>query len=546
MTDYQPLGEQQAESVIDDFQSMDLDINSLVTRFIKPIDQIRSKNAPIVTGNSIQQLTNSQTPQESRAHAFYRLMGLPAIASDGRFYNTGFNPKIDSVKNDDIVKNIPDNVRQMIAKRETDYRTRISKFYNYTVDTSVYGLVLADPDGQRQFMVMDLNKDGLSDGDLQNIEIPHRREFITKNYVRSDGSQITNTFNSISHILRPFITDPIISANVEPKSGSNTAMIGVPFLLTSDAEFEYNTYVKRPGIEFILRLRLRQQNAAEQTGIIFNQVDLKSFEGEVSNKNQREIAAALTNVGVSDVDVDQALDGASLVELYTLNDLVKTFKGLIYLYRQSIENVESARKKIIWVPLSNKGGPETGTEVMTTFVVPKGFLGTWSLEQRIRQLEVKSSLAKSQLEIGDDLSFSDFAISEFSNLANAFDGNLQEAINERSRLEAEASNALRIIEYISGEVSGLGLIDIFAIYMAMWAVPVNVLLDLIDDSAAKRLDQIKELHTADVTARASKYGNAKEAYNKLEKQIISILSYADRLYIQAKGHEEDSSDIERA
>jgi hypothetical protein len=546
----QLTGEQRAESVLDDYQSIDLDINTLISKFVIPIDRLRSHNSPNVSGELNQShLSSSSNLQESRAHAFYRMLGLPSITPTGKFFNPGFNPlksSTDLQSQEDINKQIPTNVKFAIDSRESDSRARYNFFSVINTNSSVYSLALATPKGQRPFMSMDENIDALTNVDLQNSKIPIRRTFISTRYKKTDGSEINNTFDTVSHKLRPFMTDPVISANLDPKSGSASIMVGVPFLDKKDTEFERNKYVKRPGLEFILRLRLKQQMQSEQSGAVDN-INLSMFELDVSNKNQREIAATLTNAGVNEADVNQVLKGTSLLELYTLNDLVKTYKGLVSLYIKNVEIIERVYKQIIWIPLSNEGGPEKGTEVSTGFVIPKTFLDSWEIERRILQLETKSAAAKAQVDIGDDLLYGDFTISEFQNLTNVFNDRLQEARNERDRLETDASNALRTIEYISGEVSGLGLIDILAIYMAMWSIDISVLLDLIDDPAAKRLNNIKELQTQAVKNRASKSGNALEAYKKLEQRIISILLYGDRLYQRALGSpiEEEGGDIIR-
>jgi hypothetical protein len=180
-----------------------------------------------------------------------------------------------------------------------------------------------------------------------------------------------------------------------------------------------------------------------------------------------------------------------------------------------------------------------GSKVSTRYVIPKTPLD-WDVEKKIVQLQVKQSLAKLQQDIGETaegtpLAFSDFTISEFQNLNDLFTKQLQEQQNKRSKLEADASNALRSIEFISGEVSGLGLIDIMVIYMALWSLDVDVLLNLIDDTAAERLSKINELSTAGTTSRASQPGNALDAYAKLADRIQTILSYGDMLYKREHG-----------
>lgn len=543
----QSVGEQEAESVLDDYQSIDLDINSLVSKFIRPIDRFRSHNAPIVTGNLSQPgLPSTIFPQESRAHAFYRILGLPCIAKSGKFFSPGFNPLVDgeeATRRADVVSGIPTAVKNLVQTRERVSMTNYGYFRSGGLNAAVFSLALAVPKGQRPFSTGTADEmASLSAPPQQSVSIPSRRSIIERRYKQSDGSAITSFNDTVRHILAPFMVDPVISANIDPKSGSASVMVAAPFL--NNTEYERNKYAKRPGIEFILRLRLRQQNLSEQVGISFDNVDLSIFETEVSADNQREIAATLSNIGVDNVDVDQIIGGSGRIELLTLNNLVRTYKGLINLYVKNIEIIERVYQNIVWCPLSRDGGPERGTVVNTEFIVPKRFLNNWALERRIRQLEVKASLATQQLEIGETLdekplAFNDFTISEFQNVADSFKKELQEAKNERTQWETDASNALRTIEFISGEVSGLGLVDIIAIYSALWAVDVTVLLDLIDDAAAKRLNEIPELKNGDTKDRAGRQGNAARAYDTLARQIQAILSYGDRLFKRESGQDEE-------
>lgn len=556
-------GEQ--EDVLDDFQGIDLDIDSLVAKFIRPIDRYRSHNSPSPNGQLRQPgLPSQKDPQESRTHAFYRMLGLPVIAPNGKFFNPGFNPLVGDAelrRNADVTASIPTAVKNISALRETISRRNFGLFTQATTDAAVFSLALATPKGQRQLAILSENSqiaNSSSVGSLTNppkqIEtIPIRNSFITSRYQKNDGSEITNTFSTVTHILAPFMCDPIISSsvNLSPNSGSSSVIVAAPFLSQDQTEYEKNKYARRPGIEFILRLRLRQQNIIDVSNVIIPA--LTALGSGLDNASQREVAAAISGIGVSDVDVEQVFKESGRIEVFTLNSLLKTYKGLVSLYRKNIQTIERNYKKIIWAPISNIGGPEQGTKVSTTVISPKRFLSSWELEYRIFNLEVKSGLVKRQMDIGESsdgiqLNFSDFTISEYHNLAQTYNQALQDAKNERSRIESESSAALRAIEFISGEVSGLGLIDIIAIYMALWSVPISTLLDLIDDGAAVRLNRITELKTVSTQNRADRAGDATGAYATLANQIQTILSYGDRLRVREDGSPNDSEggDIPRA
>ena len=561
------IGDIGVESILDDFNGIDLDINSLIEKFISPIERYRSLNFPNVFDKIDQSVPSSNDKQESRAHTFYRLLGLPTITSNGKVVSPGFNPSLSfdsSIKYSDINSNIPYPVKQAISRREYISKEMNSIFSQVNVNTSVYGLALSTPKGQRPLMSMDMSVNSLEGIDLQQKKIPERQLFIKTHYKKRNNSEILEFFDSVKHILRPFITDPVICANISPKSGSSSIMIAAPFLDNDDLEYESNKNLKRPGIEFILRLRLKQQSL----GNTLSQLQLKTlFSSNGTTTNASDISDVLTGtsaiteqamkeagllevlIGTSAI-TEQAMKEAGLLEVYTINDLVKTYKGLIDLYVKNIQVIERTHQLITWIPLPNVGGPEKGSTISYNFIMPKKFIDSWELEQRILYLEMKAALAKNQAEIGDNLSFSDFTISEFYNVSSDFSDQLQSAKNEKSSLEAQASNALRTIEYISGEISGLGLIDIIAIYMALWSLDINVLLDLIDDDSAIRLSKIKDLKTKSVEDRVNKIGNSTsviESYNTFEKRIANILEYGDRLYQLRLGSpiEQEGGDITR-
>lgn len=555
MVDDDFTGEVQEENELDDFNSIDLDIESLREKFILPIDQYRSRSAPNIFAemysNNNSGSLNETSLQESRTHAFYRVLGLPAIDQNGRYFNPGFNPKNRYQKEQaDINKSISSLVKKATSQRELDARARFNIFNNESLNSSIYSVILGRANCQKRFMLMDKGIDSLNGFDPQKIsKETERKKLISFNFKKKNGDDIDeDTYGNISHILRPFVTDPIICSEVVPKSGDLSVMVGVPFLENDDREYESGKYVKRPGLEFILRLRLRQQNILETAENYFNQIDLKTLDGEISIDRKRDIASVLSNIGVNDVDISRVLNGISALELYTLNDLVKTYKGLVYLYFDSIQTIEEVSKQIIWTPICNVGGPEMGSEVFTRYIIPKLGLDTWQIEHQITQLQVKNIFSKNQADIGDDILYSDFVISEYQNMNKIFSEELQRLENERIKLESDGSNALRIIEYIDGEVSGLGLIDILAVYMAMWSIDISILLDLLDDTSIERLNKISQLQTSAVEERTNRIGNVdiNTSYKTFENRIMSILSYGDRLYNRALGTPlDDGGDIPR-
>jgi hypothetical protein len=522
-------GESEPKSVYSDLSKIQVRIDQLVSKFIQPIERFRSYTSPNVTGQTLIQndIKISNTRLESRCHTFYRILGLPIIAPDGDFFSPGF-PILDKEHQEAVFAKIKTNGQSMrlaAAEREMQSQQKAALFTMKNADATVLSIVMGAPNCGRKFE-LDENSISLDSIPLNKQAIPDRTKYINQFYITKDDGIIENSFDSVSHQLAPFVTDAIIAANIEPKSGSDSVLIGVPFLDKSVLEYESNKYAARPGIEFILRLRLREHKLISQlqSSSQINNLNL-SIPVDISE-------AGLITVGVSNDDASQ-LFALGFIENKTISDLRTTFYALIYKYHQAFISLDYVVKNIMWVPSPNSGGPESGTEVSTTFIKPKSFLDSWEIEGQIISLKVKSSLAKYQAEIGtnsdgSELSYSDFTISEFQNTVDDVENQLAQDEAARADLETSGSDALKIIELLGGEVSGLGLIDIIAIYLALWSVDVSVLLDLIDDAAAKRLNSITELQTDKTIARANKLGNAKEAYETLAKQILLNLAEADR------------------
>ena len=129
------------------------------------------------------------------------------------------------------------------------------------------------------------------------------------------------------------------------------------------------------------------------------------------------------------------------------------------------------------------------------------------------------------------IDFSGFAISEFHNIKKDFNTELQEAQNQKTTYEKEASNHLRNIEIILGEVSGFGLINVLATYMALWSVSLDTLLAVLDDDAISRLYSIVELRTPEVLARKNKTSGVTitDAIKSIDNSIMSILASCDQI-----------------
>jgi len=502
-----------------------------------------------VVANIVANVPHNQTDrQESLCHAFYRMIGFPIIASDGSFFNPGFEIIPSNVAADqlNIARKVSTSVRSLQTLREDSARRRADIFRIQATDASVYAVTLSFAESLNKFKIVDESQ--FSDSDPQTFSNPIRREIVERFYERGDGSEIETFFESGSHVLRPIAVNYSIEKGTKPA----TNRLCVPFLpLNKQRRLEgQKAYLDRPVIELILRLRLRQQKASEESesitsaiAAVFPEADQTTLQ-DVSVSDLKRVASALLNQeNVSQEDVFVALDQASAYDIIKINEYVKGMKSVIDHLRNSLLTLKKVRKNIQWTPLPSTAGPAgapagkgTETEIGPLLRYKKN---TALLDQQIRQTQTKASNADFAATISDnsDVSLDQFALGGTVNTQNRFTKELNELKEQRADWIRKGSQALRDVEIITGEVSGFGLIDALAVHTALWAVPVDILLGLLDERSFNRLyDFNGDLRSEAVEARKS--GSTIPVITcitAVEEMVANILAFVDRLVDQKIG-----------
>ena len=124
---------------MDSDQNYNLDIDQMFKDWIAPIDALRSYAAPnlgaefnkLGSGTDKTDITDyvkkikiETTPQESRCHAFYRLIGLPVVSNDNTIYSPGFDifrckgKKISKLDKLNIARNPIEGFNKLSFERE--------------------------------------------------------------------------------------------------------------------------------------------------------------------------------------------------------------------------------------------------------------------------------------------------------------------------------------------------------------------------------------------------------------------------------------------
>lgn len=546
------LPDKVTESSSDDVQSVGFNLDEAVKQFIDPIERKRSHAAPLILNTTLTKQPNENgynaavqndlnhasvdttKAQESRAHAFYRMLGLPVMDKDGKIYNPGFNPNNtakDLERYTNIDNNISKDIISMQRTRETNVRKINNMFYNSLVDSSVFAIVQVLP---KKFQVINKNKN-FNEFDNQQLNIKSR-SFIVDNYQLSDGTAISNNFTNYFHVLRPFMVNPVIERTTQ--SVGRKARICQPFLKDKQStNLENDTYLDRPGIEFILRLRLKEQNYQNQLNQIAVDISSKTVASVQDTTNiplsqLKEVAFALLDDNkISNNDINNLLNGYNSFELTNINKLVRTINAAIEEFNKAFDSLWKVYTVLDWTPLPGKYGLEYPKQMELGTVVQKKQL-TSELDRNILILQLKAELAKTR-GISSDKDIGSYSIEFFENTDSRFTHELGDLEHQRIGWINRGANNLRTIEVIAGEQSGLGLIDILAIYTALWAVDLDVLIGLLDNEAFQRLvDNNPDLINNNVEQRIIN-GNAPvishaDSLKKFEAQIINILDFADK------------------
>lgn len=532
-------------NTVDDLGGTDADINSIAKRLIDPIDRIRSSTvAPNITlrGTKGKKITVAQAilnesegisidtrdPVESRCHAFYRMIGVPVMDRNGGFYSPGFNPdeQNNTVDHMSIITNISPLIKSLQKDRESEFKNRKLIFLKQGIDASAYTLATRYP---KKFKLIENDSDP-QDHDPQRFFIDDRQQYLSKIKTPS-GNSLNNFFQAGSHILKPFMTDPIIEKTVMP--GKNK--IAAPFLKDKNSvRLERDVFLLRPILEFVCVNRLIQPQ--EQTTLIKNLFSKTQNDPNVqftSNDLNSIVQVLLGDSAVfNETNLSLATGSPSLISLNNVNALIKQLKTCVKLLVDAMRTLDKINSPngINIFPIPNENGPELGIDIGKLVKTDSNT----KLELQILNLQINKEISENSID-ATDKNKGQYAGSFSQNIQKNFDGELQSAIEQRNQYGSLASQAFRTIELVTGEISGLGLVDIIALYIALWSVDLNALIALLDEDAFIRMTTFnKGLITPEVQSRLSGTStvNGKTALTKFEQRVTSILEFSDHLMEQ--------------
>jgi uncharacterized protein (UPF0262 family) len=529
-----------------DTQNFEIDIDKIFTDFISQIDSVRSNinisskdnesKLKKITEQSLSGLSNvlkmEIVPQESRCHAFYRLIGFPVVNKDkNQFYNPGFDNtenKKSKAEKITIANNLVEGFNKLSIYRES-YLNKIKDIFslNRSIDAGV--LALTSSTQIRKFSSPMEKTNDPFDTKIENSKyvletfgiVGGGNSILLSDYVDAnnkktnffykDGSNLQ--FNNKNHVIKPFLVDPRIDFTVNPSKN----LVAVPFVKNkSQLKISQMDYVKRPLLEKIIRERSS------------NDVNIGS--------STQEIVDFIKSIDViKDENLIQKVtqkDGTyKLSEQLQFSKYLNIIRAMIIKLVEAQVNIEKIQSSYYWIPIPNKNGPEFGNDSQPIFLsVPDDF--RTEKDREIIQLKVTSVINQlnSQAisidgapDVGDfafesvKTTFSDDTSNAYGDLAER---NLNELINHRANDLKIAESSLRTIEIIMGEFSGLGLCDIIAIMGALYILPIEDLLGFLDDFAFERMQETLNLNSSrsDLVSSYTNFTNiVKDFYTIMDK-----------------------------
>ena len=492
-----------------------INIDKLYDDFIKLIDSIRS-NVNISNpnnNNALKKITkenfngalNSSTLtvekelQESRCHAFYRLIGFPVVSIDNQIYNPGHdiiieeNRKITDDEKVIIANNPLFNFYKLSNDRE-NYTNKFFKIFSNNASTSagVYAISLRN---FRDFSsVFSKNSQAIEDKfDSANQSYKISDETLVganskitfQEYINGSNEIPKDYSNERLHIIKPFVVDARIDLTTPSYN-----RVAVPFVKDS-TQLAINSIktVRRPILEKIIIDRFDLDNQKSKVGTSIETI-INSFKDIPGIKDQKI---------VNDISNNKLYGVSEQQKFYKTLNMIRAMIKELYDCKKGIKLAQS---KYYWLPLPSTKGPEFGCSVQPVFI-------NCYYNDNIKKFETLVDFSIVKCQYRDSLE----SITSLAAKANAvpdvrgkkeqtspemFSDTTSEGLGdtnseELKRLNAEreqdlkkASNLLRKIEIITGEFSGLGLLDIVIIMGALYVMPANSLLGFLDPDAFER------------------------------------------------------------
>lgn len=535
-------------------QSFVIDIDKIYSDFIREIDASRSISNISTSADALaagfktiaglnKNIKVEDTPQESRLHCFYRLIGFPVVSKDMLIYNPGLDimdgPKEISLEKKINIANSPlPGFKEFSIARE-NYVNTIKKVWSPRPATiTATALALSSSTNVRPFSesVKDIDpfkfdKSETYVADFKSVIGANDKVLLTE-YMDSAGNtpDASKMLPTRSHFIKPFIVDPIIDFTCSPASRK----VAVPFVFDkSKLLVGENTFVKRPLIEKVIRDRFATYN---QKNVSTSQESLKQVILSVPTINDEKLIQQMTS------------------DVYGLDDRIQ-FQKYLFIIAAMCRKLVDAQDEIkavqalyYWLPIPSTSGPEGGctiSDIITSGKLPTGDNSSFVTESDDALINATYRQASSRYNtqtINEDkgqFAFEEIKTTFSNDTTEALGDKISEQVSSLTKTRnydmAVANDALRTVEIIMGEFSGLGLCDIIAIMASLYVMPRKMLLGFLDDDAYKRFLVEMNFELAALSGDAElAHASITDAQTAFLKKIKDFYNLMDDIYKQVK------------
>lgn len=527
-------------------------VDQMYDKFIRRIDSFRSiassPNLGIntyrsgsggVDGDNVVERANfslSINPEgflESRAHAFYRMIGFPVASPEGSdvFYNPGHDPQqINTIQNrrkvNTSLNSLAPEAVKLSQNRETQLKKRLDIFIKQDELSSIYGIMLSYP---KPFLMAKVDNSGPFDNDPQTQPIAGRKEQLQS--FRTNDIVVPKFITDPEHVLKPFIINPDIESAVTEEYKRR---ICVPFLPDkTSTKTTQEDYLKRPIIEYIIRQRLKISDSNVRVNIAANRAAISNGLDEASN---REIISVLFGETSQFADFSQAVNGLTSVQASSILVFTKAIRVAVAELDNAVRIFKGVRSAITIQPIPTTSGPEFGGTIRTVSTIEEQS----ETDRKIAIMELMQIISEDQSTveqddvdiIGDDTAF---ASAEVFDVSKNFTPDIKKLSRERDAQGKKLLSSLRLIEIITGEIAGLGLIDVLAAYTALWAIDMRHLIGFLDTRSLERIqNNFPKLINDEIQKQLNgDRPSITETLQAFERLFFNVLAYADATFAQS-------------
>lgn len=536
------------QSIIVDSQSYNINIDQIYKDIISYIESMRGHVNILDPNNQtfFKKITKDNfsggaidkgikieiDPQESRCHAFYRILGFP-VAADDKIYNSGLDfmlvpdRKVTVDNKVEIANSVNPEFKKLSDRRERYVQETAAIFNNpSSMDACIYALSTSNV---RETFGASFKNSDMKDFDPENQSynisdkgLVGYKTILFKEYQNNSKKTAEKYSSKRYHIIKPFLVDARIDLTTP-----GDKKIAVPFVL-NDSYLSINDYTsaKKPLIEKIILDRF---------------VVLEDLQN-IGSSAQRIVNSIKQFTSIKDESLVKEISSGQLYGI----DEKKQFEKYLNIIKSMMVKLVEAQNKILeaqrsyyYLPYPPKNGPEGTCSVQDVFPQLYENFST-SKDRALIKLQYKQSLSSLTAETSSlrGVPDSGYAFSKFtetfeptttSAYGNTLLRSIEKASAERKELLEEANKALRTIEIITGEFSGLGLCDIIVIMASLYIMNKNDLLGFLDaDSYDRAKLKIKK------GLPESNPSNIDAAQTELGKKVFDFYNLVDKIYQDVK------------